>query len=288
MSANVTAPAIGEQVNVTIAVQNTGLETIREVNLLWGTNLEGFNCLSDPSFMISNLIPGAGNAQTLSVILNKTTYRGYLVPPIVAINGTESQTIRQTAPSPIILGLSSLQIIRSASERQPEPGDIITIIVTITNNGTIAMEDILVNDINCFPHEGFTLNSGILVYSIDKLAPGESATFNYTLKAKNQGHYDLRPAEVTYFFIYKETFESPTYMTIVKMPSYMLMLYFAVPLVVSLICILIYYGMKKKSQKEDSELRRREDLMFGKEGTQVAWHKKVLTQVLDEIQEGGG
>ncbi len=288
LSANATAPAIGEHVNVTITVQNTGSETVREINLLWGTNLEGLACMSDSSFRITNLLPGAGNARTLSVILNKTTYRGYLIPPIAAINGTESQTIRQTTPSPIILGLSSLRITRSASERQPEPGDIITIIVNITNNGSIDMEDMLVNDINCFPQDGFTLNSGILVFSITKLAPGESTTFNYTLKAKNQGHYDLRPAEVSYFFIYKETFESPTYMTVVKAPSYILMLYFAVPLVASLICIAIYYGLKKKSQKEDYELRRREELMFGKTGTQVAWHKKVLTQVLDDIQEGGG
>ncbi len=288
LSANVTAPAIGDHVNVSISVQNAGTETIREINLLWDTNLEGFTCLSGSSFKITNLLPGAGNARTLYVILNKTTYRGYFVPPMVALNGTESQTIRQSGPSPIILGLSSLRITRSASERQPEPGDIIMIVVNITNNGTIDMENILVNDINCFPQVGYTLNSGILVFSIAKLTPGESATFNYTVKAKNQGHYDLRPAEVTYFFIYKQTFESPTFTTVVKNPSYMLMLYFAVPLVVGLVCIAIYYRMQKTALKEDYELRRREELMFGKEGTQVAWHKKVVTQVLDDIREGGG
>ncbi len=288
LSTNVTAPAIGEHINVTLIVQNIGQETIPEINLTWGQNLDGFSFLSANTFKITDLQPGVGNEQEISFILNKTNYRGYFVPPIIAVNGTQFQTIRQIAASPIILGASSLRITRTSSNLQPETNDVVTITVTVENNGTIDMEQILVNDINCFPQQGYTLNSGVLVFNITKLIPGQSVSFSYTIKAKNQGHYEFRPAEVTYFYVYKVSFTSPTLSSKVQSPPYILMLYFAIPLVIGIVAIIIYYSMQKKIQKEDYELRRREELMFGKEGTQVAWHKKNLTQVLDDIKEGGG
>ncbi|HMF34266.1 MAG TPA: hypothetical protein VKK79_22765 [Candidatus Lokiarchaeia archaeon] len=288
MGANASAPAVGSQVNITISIQNNGNQPILNLSLFWDQNLEGFHRLDNTSLQVNNLLPGATNAQNITITLNKTTYRGYFVPPMVAINGTESLTFRQTSESSLILGVMSLKITKTISQNQLNPGDVANITVTVQNNGTIEMDTLQLNDINSFPQDGYTLNWGVLTANIAQLAPGASITFSYSILAKTQGIFVLRGAGSPYFFIYKQDFTSAEVPTKIQEPWYIMILWIAVPLVISGFIMYAFFSMKKSQQKEDYELSRREELMFGKGGNQVAWEMKNLQQTLDEIREGGG
>jgi hypothetical protein len=103
-----------------------------------------------------------------------------------------------------------------------------------------------------------------------------------------QGIYNLQPAVSPYFFVYEQDFASQTLPTKVQEPWYISILWVAVPLVVSGFVLYIFFLYKKRQQQEDYELSRREELMFGKGGDQVAWNVKNLSQTLDEIRESGG
>ena len=88
---------------------------------------------------------------------------------------------------------SGVTFEKALSRSVASPGEMVKVVLTVTNNGSEAITDLTVRDSVSLP--GFSYK---YVEYLSYLAPGESRSFSYTIPAPEEGNYTLPSAELEF------------------------------------------------------------------------------------------
>ncbi len=202
--------------------------------------------------------------ETLSwnMTMRKIDWKSYYYPPINYLESSEGLSIQISASTPIILGIINFTLRKYVDKEQIEIGDLLTVYIEVTNEGTINVSDVLINDIIGYSPSQFSLVDGNLVHLVERLEPGETASFNYKIRAKKQGLATLNHAHISFYYLQK--FEETSELVIVKIntPFRNQILYLIVPGFIGLIILIVYMNQIQKYKARKKELARRERHFF--------------------------
>lgn len=199
---------------------------------------------------------------SFNVTLNKDGWQGYYYPPINYIESSESKTIQILRSSSSILGVINFSITKYVNREHFRIGDEITVFIEIKNTGTIKIEDLTIRDTISYSQSDFLLINGKLVYFINSLESGESVLLNYTIRAKKQGIFTLKPAFIEFYYLQKLEIYSNDVFIKINSPTFNQYSYVIVAGIVAISILLIYYKQNSKYKKKKSKLERREKLLF--------------------------
>ena len=130
------------------------------------------------------------------------------------------------------------------------------------NTGTITVNNIIVNDITSYSQSYFSLTEGKLVVFIDSLRPGETFTFNYTIKAKRQSLVTLNPASITFYYLQKTEEQSNTLNIKIITPQLTQFTYIFLPIFTVSIILTAYFWQNNKYKRRKMQLKRAEMHIF--------------------------
>ncbi|MHA1732262.1 MAG: hypothetical protein ACTSU5_09975, partial [Promethearchaeota archaeon] len=278
---NSTAPGVGDPIEVTFSVENTGQDDINGLELLWFDQIEGLTINDTEPLYVGNL--SAQNRTELTRVITKASYRGYFFPAIPVMSGNESALIVQDFSPPTSLGVMNLTLEKIVDVTQPIISDMVIVTLKITNTGTIQMGDLYLDDSFGYDQRGYSLYCGRLINHIDTLDPGESMEFQYVLVAKSQGKFTLRSSQVKYYYEDRVFNYSNTVNMKTRQNPLILLLWVLVPIAIGVAVISVFLFFKRRYDIEEMEQKRREELMFGQSLTEKMWEKENVTQYLDKL-----
>lgn len=283
-STNNTHPELNEFINLSIQIKNQGPANfdISDILIEISDNIEGLKRLDNNTL---NIIDFSWNeTKELSMIFQKTSYRGYYYPPINVILGSESSTLRVNTSIPIILGYFDFEINKSVSEQHVINGKEILITVKVVNTGNIAAPNITLDDMNSFSQQQFYLIKGTLVHFIQVLEPGETYTFSYTVIGKGQGEYNLSATCIDYYYLIKRSIESNSIQMKIIFDPAMQRLSIIIPCVIVLFFIGSYGFLKKRYRSKMLEKKRNEDeILNATKFAHILRHKETLNDSLERV-----
>ncbi|MCK4281074.1 MAG: hypothetical protein KAX10_03080, partial [Candidatus Lokiarchaeota archaeon] len=222
--------------------------------------------------------------KVMSMIFQKTSYRGYYYPPINVILGSECSTLRIITSIPIILGYFDFEINKNVSEEQVIIGKEIYVTVEVINMGNIAAQNVSLDDMNSFFQQQFYLIEGTLVHFIQVLEPGETFTFSYTIIGKEQGEHNLSAACIDYYYLIKRPVESNSIQMKIILDPNMQRLSIIIPCVIVLFFIGSYGFLKKRYRSNMLEKKRNEDeILNATKFTTILRHKETLNDSLERV-----
>ncbi len=188
-------PAVGDPITYSFTVTNTGNVTLTNVTIT--DPLPGIVLSGGP---IASLAPGASDATTFAAtydlvqsdidageVVNQATATG--TPPsgpdVTDLSGADAAA---DAPTVVpVTQVSGIDLVKAVDASDffdgPDPGDELRYTFTVTNTGTVTLDDVTVTD----PLPGLVL-SGV---PIPALAPGASDTTTFT------AIYTPTPADIT-------------------------------------------------------------------------------------------
>lgn len=158
---NVNTAAVGDTVTYTYTVENTGEVTINDLNLV-DDKLGTISTLKD------SLSPGETTTGTATHVVLESDLPGPLVNN-ATITGTDTQNETVAADAKASVNLtyqSSLALTKAASSDTAAVGETITYEYSITNNGSVTINDLTLTDDKL----------GAITLGTDTLAPGASTT----------------------------------------------------------------------------------------------------------------
>ncbi len=256
------APAIGETFNLTISLKNLGPNGLKIPDLNISMN-DQFGDLK----RVDQFIPyfediSFNESVSFNITLKKVGWKGYYYPPINFIESSESRTLQISISAFKILGEINLTIIKSVNRDQIEIGDSIIVSIKVENTGIICIEDIKVNDMISYSQADFSLIEGNLVNLIDSLDPGETVTFNYTIKGKRQNIVSLKPAIIEFYYLDENTAISNTVIIKIITPKSRQFFYIALPILIGIVILSTYFWQIKKNKKKRTAYERSEMHIF--------------------------
>ena len=162
----------GDVVNYTVVVTNTGNVTIGD--LVVTDSLDAAIQTSGPADSI-NLVPGAEATYTYAYTVTQQDVVAGHVQNIATAKGTDpkgGEVLKSgVVDDPTEKAAPSLHIKKVADiTKDAKAGDVITYTITVTNNGNIDLQNVVVTDV-------LTGLTGDNAYEIGDLAKGASATF---------------------------------------------------------------------------------------------------------------
>ncbi|MBY8987136.1 MAG: hypothetical protein KGD61_01690 [Candidatus Lokiarchaeota archaeon] len=256
------APTIGEQLNVSIYVKNTGIEGFTVQNLTFSIRDQyGGLVPMNSSLQISQQIT-FNATEVITHTLKKNKWRGYYFPSINYFSASEQNTIQVASSKPIVLGIINFSIIKTVDKNQIEIGDIITVNITVINVGNICAKNITINDAISFTNVEFALISGSLIFTALNILPGESITFSYKIQAKMQTLVELKPTFISYFYLQGLKVLSNIIEVKVVIPRLITMSFVLGPTLVSLTILIVFVWKTRKYKAKKYELQRNELMLF--------------------------
>lgn len=283
-STNNTHPKLNDFINLSIQIENQGPANfdIPDILIEISDNIEGLKRLDNDTLDITDL--SWKETKVISMIFQKTSYRGYYYPAINVIFGSESSTLRINTSIPIILGYIDFEIHKNVSEEQVINGKEIFVTVEVINIGNIAAQNVTLDDMNSFFQQQFYLTEGTLVHFIQVLEPGETFTFSYTIIGKEQGEHNLSAACIDYYYLIKRPVESNSIQMKIILDPNMQRLSIIIPCVVVLFFIGSYGFLKKRYRSNMLEKKRKEDeILNATKFTTILRHKESLNDSLERV-----
>jgi hypothetical protein len=292
-------PALNQAFNVSYSATVSNLPAhVKNITFtLAGT--PWFSIAGKSSVLIS-LTSGTGSAQKR---FNKTSSKGYLVPPFSLTSNNMSGLMRYVLPQPVQVGQVNVTIQkymghRSGNEIIPTSllssdfhvtrDGYIDVAITITYTGTLPVgfvdkelptlrNGFIVSDDYGYNQSGFVFVSGNISRANITLNPGESASFGYRLRASHVGQYTMGSTRKTMFFLRVETVVSNTFtVTIDEKPS-LIAAYLATSIGVTVVLVLGSLYNKKKQKRAYEEFKKRDRILYD----DIATSKKTYQEYLD-------
>ena len=255
-------PAIGDVFNLTVNLKNTSPNKFKipDINVLMNDQYYDLRRINNHSLYFEDI---AYNERiSFHLNLKKIGWKGYFYPSINYIKGSEGKTIQISNSLFKILGEINFSIIKSVNKDQIENGDVITVNIEVENTGTIAIEDIKVNDMTSYSQSDFSLLEGKLVNLIDSLEPNEKVNINYTLKAKRRALVSLKPASIKFYYLLENEESSNNIMIKVITPKIRQFFYVFFPILIVFGVLVVYIWQIRKYKKKKSEFERFEMHIF--------------------------
>lgn len=262
------APTIDEEFDLLIFVRNTFAVSIAKLLDLSVQNLtfslgDQFGSLIPANNSLLKtppiMYPGI---ELLNLTLKKIGWKGYYFPSINYFTASERNTIQIASSKPIILGYMNFTIIKTVDKNQVEIGDLITVDITVINNGTICAKNVTVNDATSFTDIDFSLISGSLIYTIASLQPGESINISYQIKALTQTLVELKPAFIEYYYLKERRDISNTIEVKVAIPKLITISFVLGPTLASLLILIIFIWRTRRYKARKYEVQRNELMLF--------------------------
>lgn len=283
-STNNTHPKLNDFINLSIQIENQGPANfdIPDILIEISDNIEGFKRLDNDTLDITDL--SWKETKEMSMIFQKTSYRGYYYPPINVILGSESSILRINTSRPIILGHFDFEVNKNVSEEQVIIGKEIYVTVEVINIGNIAAQNVTLDDMNSFFQQQFYLVEGTLVHFIQVLEPGEIFIFSYTIIGKEQGEHNLSAACIDYNYLIKRHVESNSIQMKIIFDPNMQRLAIIIPCVIGLFFIGSYGFLKKQYRSNILEKKRKEDeILNATKFITILRHKETLNDSLERV-----
>lgn len=273
-------PQIGEFFNLTVGVKNSGLEGFNISSVTFFTTDQFGDLISyNQSFTLSDI--EYDQTQSFTLVLYKSDWKAYFYPAINQFKCPESRIIQIQKADPIILGIVNFTIIKSVDQTQIEIGDIVSVNITVVNTGTICIKNFSLQDIISFSGINFDLVDGNLVYDISCLHSGETLSFIYKVRAKNQALITLKPAFIEQYYLRKQTYQSNEIQMKVIIPKSLQYLFIVIPLLFVLIAIIVFLWQKYRYNAKKYERLRYEMALFKEaSSTSVLNIKRTLKDYL--------
>ena len=290
-STNNTHPQLNDFINLSINISNQGpaFIDVTEIEIEISEDIEGLKRKDNKTLKISDL--SWKETKNVSMILQKTSYKGYLYPPINVIIGSESSTIRIEISQPIVLGYIDFQITKNVTKKQRISGEELQVTLKVVNVGNIGTKNFSLNDINSYFQQQFHLVEGILVHDTQSLELGESFSTSYTIIGKGQGIYNLSAAFIEYYYLTKKCAESNSIQMKIILHPNIQKLAIIIPSVICLFIIGSYGFFKYKYRADIFEKKRKEDeILSASKFDEILSHKGNLIDSLDRLNtynEGG-
>jgi len=255
-------PTIGSEFNISFNLKNIGPKGFRIPDLNISINDQIGDLIRVDNIGLVFVDIDFNETIFFNVTLKKLDWRGYFYPPINFIKSSEGTTIQILNSPSKTLGEFNLSLIKSVNKDQIEIGDEIIVFVNVKNTGTITVNDFIVNDMISYSQSYFSLTRGKLVVFIDSLKPGETITFNYTIRAKRQSLVTLKPASITFYYLHKTEKESNVLHIKIITPQLTQFSYIFLPSLAVLFILTAYFWQNNKYKKRKMELKRTEKHIF--------------------------
>ena len=256
------APAIGEELNLSIHIKNTGPEARNIQNLSISANDQYGDLarVDNETLILTNI--GYNEIRSVNLTFIKRDWKGYYYPSINYFDNSGNDLIQIALSSPIILGIINFSIVKSVDKNQIEIGEVINVSITVRNIGSIHAKNLTLNDASSFININFELLSGSLINSISDLAFGEQITFSYKILAKNKGNIKLKPAHIEHYYL-KKSIETSNVVDIKIVIPEIIQMYFVLgPSLVGLTIFIIFLWETKRYKIKKYELQRNELMLF--------------------------
>jgi hypothetical protein len=252
------SPAISEVFNLSVNIKNCGPKEI-PINQINISSIDQYGDLirtSNECLIFNNI--EYNHLKSINFSVNKTEWKGYLYPAISLLNNINKKTFQIRQSVPLVLGSIIISVEKSVDKKELERGELLLVNIKITNIGTITARDLKLDDILGYPQEGFTLNTGSLIKTIDRLDPGEHDSIYYTIKAHSQIKTILNSANVEYEYLYQKNAYSNIIPVKAIIPKTIQNLNILIPNSIVGGVVLIYLWYMKKYKKQMLESERKE------------------------------
>ncbi|SEG05365.1 CARDB domain-containing protein [Paenibacillus sp. UNC499MF] len=136
-SVNPASAGVGETVQYTFTVTNTGNETLRDVRLLDSTvNLDS---------AIPDLAPGASETRTIAFVVPPDAPETIVNTALVEGTGAETSVSAQASASLFVIR-PGLSLVKTAEQTGAAPGDFIDYVIEVTNTGNVPLTNLTLSD----------------------------------------------------------------------------------------------------------------------------------------------
>ncbi len=256
------SPKLDQRFTLYINVKNTAKgTTIPEIKMMMGDMYEGLFTTSSYLTTIEHI--SYNQIKSTRITLAKTSWKGYYYPAINFLGGNESRTVQIFSSDPITLGKIQLSLNKTIDKAQAAVDDIITVLISIKNVGTININNFLLSDALSFGEESFGLIEGKLVNNFSvNFEPGQVISFSYKIRAKTQVAMNLTGAFIDYYFLFKEQISSNEVPIKIVAPRIYQLFYILIPSIISVGVLSVYYRYTSKYKKDKYEIMRAEEGLF--------------------------
>lgn len=261
------APSIGEELDLSVYIKNSGLEGFSIQNLVISMNDQFGDLVRIDNIELILAEIGYNETKSCHITLVKRDWKGYFYPSINFMKNSKKNLVQITSSESLILGKINFSIIKSVDKNQVEIGDIITVELNVRNVGTICAKNISINDVISFTEIEFNLISGSLINTISCLQPGENITFSYKIQAITQAALKLKSAGIEYYYLLKLKDTSNLVEIKVVIPEIIQIFFVLGPLLISITILTIFLWKTKKYKAKKYELQRNELMLFKVSGS---------------------
>lgn len=256
------APAIGEELNLSIYIRNKSPEgmSIENLSISMNDQYGDLARIDNETLILANI--GYNEIRSVNFTLIKRDWKGYYYPSVNYFENSDNSLIQIALSNPIILGIVNFSIIKSVDENQIEIGDVIDVSITVRNIGNICAKNITINDASSFTNINFELVGGSLINTISNLSPGEQITFSYKIQAITKAIVKLKPASIEHYYLRKSIDTSNWVDIKVIIPENIQMYFVLGPSIVAAIILIIFVYQTRRYKVKKHELQRNELMLF--------------------------
>jgi len=256
------APAIGEELNLSIYIRNNSPEgiNIQNLSILMNDQYGDLARIDNKTLNLTNI--GYNEIRSVDITLIKRDWKGYYYPSINYFENSDNSLIQIASSNPIILGFVNFSIVKTVDKNQIEIGDVINVSITVMNIGNICAKNITINDASSFTNINFELVSGSLINTISNLLPGEYITISYKIQAITQAKVRLKPASIEHYYLLRSINTSNWVDIKVIIPENIQMFFVLGPSIVAAIILIIFVWKSRRYNVKKYELQRNELMLF--------------------------
>ncbi|MHA1775419.1 MAG: hypothetical protein ACTSWC_01525 [Promethearchaeota archaeon] len=278
---------INDNISIFVKIDNLKPTSVFGVKIKFISPNEGWRLLNSTKILtISEFKPF--ESQLVKLIYQKTSVRGYLIPSEFEISSEEDSFLQVQFNSLLMIGNFGLTIKKQISNDALIMGDIVEISLEIINTGNVPLGNISINDADSYVADAFQLYEGLTLYDIDFLGVNQSFKISYTLQSlRTKGIFSIRPATTLYYFGISHEIQSNSFSVKIQEPYGLIILKILGPIFIGAAALVMIYKYKLRYSREDFEYQRREKLLFGKSLRETSWHRRNLTEFLNEQNIGG-
>jgi len=256
------APAIGEELNLSIYIRNKSPEgiSIQNLSILTNDQYGDLERIDNETLILTNI--GYNENRSVDITLIKRDWKGYYYPSINYFQNSDNYMIQIASSNPIILGFVNFSIVKTVNKNQIEIGDVINVSITVRNIGNICAKNLTINDASSFTNIHFELVSGSLINTISNLLPGEQITISYKIQAITQATVKLKPASIEHYYLLR-SIDTSNWVDIKVIIPENIQIYFVLgPSIVAAIVLIIFLWKSRRYNVKKYELQRNELMLF--------------------------
>jgi uncharacterized repeat protein (TIGR01451 family) len=256
------APAIGEELNLSIYIRNKSPEgmSIQNLSISMNDQYGDLARIDNETLILADM--DYNESRSVNFTLKKRDWKGYYYPSVNYFENSDNLLIQIALSNPIILGIVNFSIIKSVDKNQIEIGDVINVSITVRNIGNIFAKNITINDASSFTNINFELVSGSLINTISELLPGEQITFSYKIQAITKAIVKLKPASIERYYLIKSIDMSNWVEIKVIIPENIQMYFVLGPSIVAVIILIAFVWENRRYNVKKHELQRNELMLF--------------------------